>query len=112
MDFHKPKKKGMSGTAPLKINFVGDIFLDIIAREVEVLPQWGEDVLSRQGIQIYPGGSCLNTCIHGSTYLSYMKLRNHVSLRIFSAVGSDKQAEACLRVRDMKEFTSVFGFLI
>jgi hypothetical protein len=60
----------MSLNNEIKINIIGDIYCDIVASNLESLPSWGGDVLSK-GISILPGGSCLNTTLHMANYIKW-----------------------------------------
>lgn len=76
---------------PLAINFIGDIFCDIIAQS-NVLPSWDTDTMSK--IRMLAGGSCLNSIIHARIYSQLMP--ESIQLNIHSCVGNDSQGLLCL----------------
>jgi hypothetical protein len=53
----------------MNLAIVGDIFCDILVANLTEMPQWGQDTLSE--IALLPGGSALNTAIHGANYAQY-----------------------------------------
>jgi hypothetical protein len=53
----------------MNLAIVGDIFCDILVANLKEMPQWGQDTLSE--IALLPGGSALNTAIHGANYAHY-----------------------------------------
>lgn len=81
------------------ITIIGDIFCDIVASlNSNSLPTWGTDTLAP--INIIPGGSCLNTTLHGNNYS--LAKNNNIKFRIFSSVGNDSQGTICTSVFDSK----------
>ena len=87
--------KGIKDFDTMKINIVGDIFLDIVAQNVNQLPtKWSTDTLA-SSIQQFPGGSALNCATHASNYLEYRNV-DDVKVAVFSAVGHDSFGYSCL----------------
>ena len=76
-----------------RINLIGDIFCDIVSKNVANLPTWGTDTLS--DITIMAGGSCLNSIVHAKSYEKFSGL--NTTLDIFSAVGQDIQGSCCIK---------------
>lgn len=77
-----------------RISILGDIFFDIVAKDVKVLPsRWSTDTLA-SSIQQIPGGSALNCTMHASNYLEY-KSNPNVKVAIFSAIGNDFAGRTC-----------------
>jgi sugar/nucleoside kinase (ribokinase family) len=67
------------------INMIGDIFVDLLASNINVLPLWGTDTLSK--IKIIPGGSALNASTHAT---NFVKLKNYpIKVNLFSSLGDD-----------------------
>lgn len=75
-----------------RINFLGDIFCDVVASNVRDISHWGGD--TKAAISFLPGGSCLNAICHAEALRSYLGLSTEIS--IFSAVGDDLQGKICL----------------
>lgn len=87
-----------AGTSSQHITVLGDIFCDIIA-SVQHLPDWGKDM--HAPIRILPGGSGLNTVLHGANYAHMCNPNldsNGVFFRFFSATGCDAQGDICHKV--------------
>lgn len=77
-----------------RICIIGDIFFDIVAKDVRVLPaRWSTDTLA-SSIQQIPGGSALNCSMHASNYLEY-KCNTNMKIAVFSAVGNDIAGQTC-----------------
>jgi sugar/nucleoside kinase (ribokinase family) len=81
----------------MSINFIGDIFLDIIAKDITRLPAWETDTLA--SISMIAGGSCLNSVSHAKSFADYLNLQGkptNIGLNLFSSVGLDSQGAICL----------------
>jgi len=77
------------------LNVIGDIFCDILAKNVRVLPTWGADTLSSK-ITMIAGGSSLNSIIHAS-HIRKKSPEPLIALRLFSSVAKDMQGQVCLQ---------------
>lgn len=74
------------------INFIGDIYCDIMISEVIEMPKWGEDALGKTNI--FAGGSSLNSIVHAKGFCDAAGMS--VNLKLFSSVSEDMQGKLCL----------------
>eukprot|EP01041_Mallomonas_annulata_P007582 gene7582-15542_t len=82
-----------------RLHIIGDIFCDIIVSDTQnKLPNWGEDTLAK--IECLPGGSSLNTAVHGANYSEYIsrEIGPKVSISMFSATGQDNNSSICISI--------------
>lgn len=97
----------MENQKPPRISVIGDIFCDVLAGPVRDMPVWGADALA--SIRLLPGGSGLNTVLHGANYAAAVsQQQRHDSrrtgsaavFRYFSSIGDDAQGELLQRAVD------------
>jgi hypothetical protein len=110
---HSPaSSSSKAGTAPW-LTIIGDTFCDVIAVDLNEMPQWGGDSLTK--IQIHAGGSALNITVHGAAYLEYKARLSlpppppspsssssaqlspppQLRIKLLSCTGSDLQGQVC-----------------
>lgn len=75
-----------------RIGIIGDAWCDILASNMTKLPKWNEDTLA--SINLFAGGSGLNTCVHGANY-SMRICSGSVLFSLYSAVGDDSMGRLC-----------------
>mmetsp|Transcript_7928 Transcript_7928/g.10449 ORF Transcript_7928/g.10449 Transcript_7928/m.10449 type:complete len:372 (-) Transcript_7928:122-1237(-) len=59
----KPRSLSSATEGTLRISVVGDAFADILVGPIDKLPEWGQDTLVKNPIEIMAGGCALNTAV-------------------------------------------------
>jgi sugar/nucleoside kinase (ribokinase family) len=78
-----------------RITIFGDLFLDIMATNVENLPTWGTDTLAR--INMLPGGSAFNSCMHAAKFVEF---KNYpLKIRLCGAIGAEDSSSQIFKER-------------